>query len=135
MNVNYKLFNLLPSDIINYIESYLTIKQKGFTKVSNWQKYYKFKINNEIIKKKGWCYQTTYLRFIITKKLSFIFENYLLFINKSILLKWKKNVYKYKKKKYKNYILFLKWYSRKNDSTKCLNLISALENDIKNRKI
>ena len=51
MNMNYKLFNLLPSDIINYIESYLTTKQKGFTKVSNWQKYYKFKINNEIIKK------------------------------------------------------------------------------------
>lgn len=135
MIINYKLFNLLPFDIIKYIESYLRLDQKGLTKVSNWKKYYKFKINDEMKKKISWCYHSTYLRFIITNKLSFVFENYLLLINKSILLKWKKNVYKYKKKKYKNYILFLKWYSRKNDSTKCLNLILALENDIKNRKI
>tara|TARA_B110000008_G_C16962010_1_gene560520 strand:- start:870 stop:1274 length:405 start_codon:yes stop_codon:yes gene_type:complete len=134
MNLNYKLFNLLPYDLINYIKNYLTIKQKGFTKVSNWQQYYKSKINDEM-KKRCWRGQSTYIRFIITNKLSFIFENYILLIDKRIVCKWKKNVYKYKKKKYKNYILFLKWYSRKNNSIKCLNLILALENDIKNRRI
>lgn len=132
MIINYKLFILLPSDIINYIESYLRLDQKGLTKVLFWKQYYKNKINHIDLKFPN---NNTYIRFIIMKNLWYILENYILLINPNILKKWKKMKYWYQKRKYKNYIAFLKWYSRKNNSTNCLYLILALENDIKNRKI
>ena len=132
MIINYKLFILLPSDIINHIEKYLRLDQKGLTKVLFWKQYYKNKINHIDLKFPN---NNTYIRFIIMKNLWYILENYILLINPNILIKWKKMKYLYQKKKHKNYIEFLKWYSRKNNSTNCLYLILALENDIKNRKI
>lgn len=132
MIINYKLFILLPSDIIDYIESYLILDQKGLTKVLFWKQYYKSKINHIDFKFPN---NNTYIRYIIVKNLWYILENYILLINPYILRKWKKMKYLYHRRKYKDYISFLKWYSRKNNSINCLNLILALENDIKNRKI
>ena len=132
MSLNFSLFNLLPFDIINHIESYLRFDQKGLTKVLFWKQYYKNKINQIDFKFPN---NNTYIRFIIVKNLWYILENYILLINPNILRKWKKMKYWYQKRKYKNYIAFLKWYSRKNNSINCLYLILALENDIKNRNI
>ena len=73
MIINYKLFILLPSDIINYIESYLSLDQKGLTKVLFWKQYYKNKINHIDLKFPN---NNTYIRFIIMKNLWYILENY-----------------------------------------------------------
>ena len=136
MNLNYKLFILLPSEIINYIKIYIPLKQLHLTNKNNWIINYKNRINKRL----KFTTRNTYIRYIIIFKLSFVLENYFNLFDKNQVEHWKSiirwfRVYKYNKKKYKNYFNFLKWYARKNNSIKCLNLILAFENDIKTRKI
>tara|TARA_B100000424_G_C22850794_1_gene453756 strand:+ start:272 stop:676 length:405 start_codon:yes stop_codon:yes gene_type:complete len=134
MTFDFDLFNLLPNDIIKYIKDFLSSRQLALTNKNDWKIYFKYRIDN---RRSVWSNKptiSTYIRFIILNKLSFIFGNYIKLINPLFLRHWKTSSYKYNKKKYKNYFDFLKWYSRKNNSTKCLNLILAFEKDIKNRK-
>tara|TARA_B100001989_G_C24256287_1_gene324605 strand:- start:113 stop:517 length:405 start_codon:yes stop_codon:yes gene_type:complete len=134
MNLDYKLFILLPSEIVNHIKYYIPLKELHLTNKNNWEKNFKYRIDN---RRSVWSNKpniSTYIRFIILNKLSFIFDNYIKLINPLFLRHWKTSSYKYNKKKYKNYFDFLKWYARKNNSTKCLNLILAFEKDIKSRK-
>lgn len=134
MNLNLNLLDLLPLDIINYMKQYLSSKQLALTNKNDWKIYFKYRIDN---RRSVWSNKptiSTYIRFIILNKLSFIFDNYIKLINPLFLRHWKTNSYKYNKKKYKNYFDFLKWYARKNNSIKCLNLILAFEKDIKTMK-
>lgn len=134
MNLNLYLLDLLPFDIINYMKQYLSSKQLALTNKNDWKIYFKYRIDN---RRSVWSNKptiSTYIRFIILNKLSFIFDNYIKLINPLFLRHWKTSSYKYNKKKYKNYFDFLKWYARKNNSIKCLNLILAFEKDIKTMK-
>lgn len=134
MNLNLDLLNLLPFDIINHMKQFLSSKQLALTNKNNWKIYFKYRIDN---RRSVWSNKptiSTYIRFIILNKLSFIFDNYIKLINPLFLRHWKTSSYKYNKKKYKNYFDFLKWYARKNNSIKCLNLILAFEKDIKTMK-
>jgi hypothetical protein len=130
MSFNFDLFILLPTDIINIIKKYLTHDQLRLTNKTDWKDFYENRINQKSYYFK-FTTRNTYIRTIIMNKLSFILENYIILVDKKTLRHWKTSIYKYKKKKYKNYIEFLKWYTRKNNSIKCLNLILALEKDIK----
>jgi len=130
MSLNFDLFILLPTDIIIVIKKYLTYDQLQLTNKKDWKDFYENRINQKSYYFK-FTSRNTYIRTIIMNKLSFILENYIILVDKKALRHWKTSIYKYKKKKYKNYIDFLKWYTRKNNSIKCLNLILALEKDIK----
>lgn len=132
MNLEY----ILPFDIIKIIYSYLSLHQKRLTNKNNWTLFYKCKINDNLNYSffNNFNVKNTYIRFLILNKLSFIFDNYIKLINTKSIRHWKTSRYNYNKKKYKNYIDFLKWYSRRNNSNKCLHILLAFEKDIKSKR-
>lgn len=135
MNLNLYLLNLLPFDIINYMKRFLSSKQLALTNKNNWKRDFKYRINQRV----KFTIRNTYIRYLIINKLSFVLQNYFQLFDKLLIEHWKSiirwsQVYKYNKRKYKNYLNFLKWYARKNNSIKCLNLILAFEKDIKTMK-
>jgi hypothetical protein len=120
----YYLLRDLPDDLIDHIYKFLpfnikaTLSKKMY--IDYYEEYYEY-IKNIICKG---IYRrftfNTYIEKIIKNDAVFLFEK---IIKKEICIWGKKKKYKYKGKKYKNYIDFLKELCQKNESTKCLNLI------------
>ncbi len=120
MSLDYKLLEELPCDLKRKIKQYLVINQLYCCSKNNWEKYIKIKVNSLLLCNIGLIrYNTfnTYIRFIIRAKLAFIFKKVIQF-SKWKFTKFKKFIYK--GKKWNNYIDFLKWYCRNQQSGKCL---------------
>ena len=120
----YYLINNLPDDlkriIYNYISLNVKIRLSKKMYINNYDEYYEFiktKICKGVYRRFSF---NTYVEKIIKNDLSFLFEN---IMKKESLIWGKKKKYKYKGKKYKNYMDFLKELCQKNESTHCLNLI------------
>lgn len=120
----YYLINKLPDDlkiiIYDYIPLHVKVKFSKKMYIDNYSKYHEF-IKTNICKGVYRRFTfNTYVEKIIKSDSSFIFENV---IKKEAIVWNKKKRYKYKGKKYKSYIDFLKELCQKNESTRCLNLI------------
>ena len=118
--INYKLLDELPSDLKLEIQKYLMINQMFMTSKKNWKKYIKIRVSSILISYLGLInYNTfnTYIRYLIRNRLNYVFKHVV--EESKIKFKYFKK-FIYKGKKWDNYIQFLKWYCRNQNSGKCL---------------
>ena len=118
--INYKLLDELPCDLKLEIQKYLMVKQMFLTSKKNWKKYIKIRVSSILISYLGLInYNTfnTYIRYLIRNKLNYVFKHVV--EESKIKFKYFKK-FIYKGKKWDNYIQFLKWYCRNQNSGKCL---------------
>jgi hypothetical protein len=111
----YDLFKYLPDDVVILIWNKLHITQKIFINKEYYLKYYY--LIDSIINKGRY---DSYIRDIIKNDYIFVFKN--IIQNKFKLWSQKIN-YKYKNIIYYDFIEFIIFYSNKNNSHKCHNLI------------
>lgn len=118
--INYKLLDELPCDLKLEIQKYLMVKQMFLTSKKSWKKYIKIRVSSILISYLGLInYNTfnTYIRYLIRNKLNYVFKHVV--EESKIKFKYFKK-FIYKGKKWDNYIQFLKWYCRNQNSGKCL---------------
>lgn len=126
--LDYNLLDQLPRDLKIEIQKYLMINQMYLTCKKNWEKYIKLKVSSILISNLGLINYNTfnsYIRYLIRNKLTYPFKKV---INES---KTKFKYFKkfiYKGKKWNNYIEFLKWYCRNQNSGKCLKELLRIYN-------
>lgn len=115
--MNVELFKHLPCDIIDYIWEILDDKYKIFISKKNY-KSYNYLIPNLIPDNR----MESYIRDLIRKDYIFSFkELYFKNLNHWILM----TNYPYSKENvFENYLVFIKFYAQKNNSSKCLNFIN-----------
>lgn len=126
--LNYNLLDELPRDLKMEIQKYLMINQMYLTSKKNWKKYIKLRVSSILISDLGLInYNTfnTYIRYLIRNKLDYPFKN-VVNEGKSKFKYFKKFIYK--GKKWDNYIEFLKWYCRNQNSGKCLKELLRIYN-------
>ena len=114
--MHFELIKYFPDDIIAKIWSFININNKVFINKEHYIKHNKL-IDNFISNGR----YESYIRDIIRHDAAFVFQN-LLHRNFYIFL----NIdnYRYDDIIYGNYILFLLYFSNKNNSQKCSNLIN-----------
>jgi len=126
--LNYKLLDELPRDLKIEIQKYLITKQMYLTSKKNWEKYIKIRVSSIIMSDLGLInYNTynTYIRYLIRNKLDYVFK-YVVKESKTKFGSFKKFIYK--GKKWNDYIEFLKWYCRNQQSGKCLKELLRIYN-------
>ena len=126
--LNYKMLDELPRDLKREIQKYLVINQVYLTSKKNWEKYIKIRVSTIIMSDLGLInYNTfnTYMRHLIRNKLDYPLKRVL--IEGKIYFKYFKK-FIYKGKKWENYMHFLKWYCRNQNSGKCLKELLRIYN-------
>ena len=121
--INYKLLDELPCDLKREIRKFIRPKELYCCSKNDWQQYIKIKVNEVMFCNLGLIRYNTfnsYIRFIIRSKLNFVFKNVIQLSNIHFK-RFKRFIYK--GKKWTNYIEFLKWYCRNQESGKCLTAI------------
>jgi hypothetical protein len=118
--INYKLLLELPCELKREIRKFIQQEELYCCSKHDWKLYIKIKVNDVMFCNLGLIRYNTfnsYIRFIIRSKLNFVFKN-IVQLSKIHFKRFKNFIYK--GKKWTNYIEFLKWHCRNQESGKCL---------------